>query len=83
MKASVLDLRRRMKDILRALDRKEPVTILYRGKEKAVLYPSGTSRGRGGSVSKHPAFGMWKDRDDVRDVGKAVRALRKGRSRAL
>ena len=40
MKASILDLRRRMKDILLALDRNESVTILYRGKEKAILSPS-------------------------------------------
>ena len=40
MKASILDLRRRMKDILLALDRNESVTIFYRGKEKAILSPS-------------------------------------------
>ena len=83
MKASVLDLRRRMKEILRALDRKEPVTILYRGKEKAVLYPSESRGGRAGSVAEHAAFGMWKDRDDMRDVKEVVRNFRKGRSRAL
>ena len=36
MKASILDLRRRMKDVLLALDRNESVTIFYRGKEKAI-----------------------------------------------
>lgn len=35
MKVSILDLRRRMKDVLRALDRNESVTIYYRGNEKA------------------------------------------------
>ncbi|MBI2192911.1 MAG: hypothetical protein HYU36_13105 [Planctomycetes bacterium] len=39
MKASFLDLRRRMREVLRALERNESVTILYHGKEKAVLHP--------------------------------------------
>ena len=37
MKATILDLRYRMKDVLRAIDRGEPVTVLFRGKEKARL----------------------------------------------
>lgn len=82
MKASVLDLRRRMRDILRALDRNEPVTLLYRGKEKAVLYPSGRPRA-GGRVAEHEAFGMWRDREEARDVAGFVRDLRKGRASAL
>ena len=39
MKASVVDLRYRMKDVLAAIDRGETVTVLYRGKEKARLTP--------------------------------------------
>jgi hypothetical protein len=39
MKASILDLRRKMREILRALDRSEPVTILYRGKKGAYFSP--------------------------------------------
>ncbi len=72
-----------MKDILRALDRKEPVTIFYRGKEKAVLRSSGTREGTPGAVSEHAAFGMWKGRNDMRRVEEVVRGLRKGRPRAL
>ena len=83
MKASILDLRRKMREILRALDKNEPVTILYRGKEKGVIHPAAAREGRGGPVSEHPAFGMWKDRDDMRDVAEAVDRLRKGRSDAL
>ncbi len=83
MKATVLDLRRRMKDILHALDKNEPVTIFYRGKKKGVLYPV---RGQGpprASAAEHPVFGIWKDRDDMRDVGEVLRHLRKGRSHAI
>ena len=34
MKATVVDLRYKMNDVLKVLDRNEKVTILYRGKVK-------------------------------------------------
>jgi len=77
MKASVVDLRYRMKDVLRALDRGETVTVLYRGKEKARLTPiAGEKKG---SLVSDPAFGMWKDGEDLKDVPAYVRKLRRGR----
>ncbi len=81
MKASVLDLRRRMPEVLRALDRNERVTILYRGRERAVLVPSGnrTETGTRMSAGQHPAFGMWADHPDYTDVAAQVRTLRQGR----
>jgi prevent-host-death family protein len=82
MKASILDLRRRMADVLRAVERGEPVTILHRGKEKAVLVPAAKEAPRGG-VAEHEAFGIWKDRDDLREVDRFVRELREGRFDAL
>ena len=85
MQATIVDLRRRMPEVLRALDRQEPVTILYRGKERATLVPSGVkASGKGrGKAAGHPAFGMWADRDDLADVAIHVRALRRGRVHAL
>ena len=85
MQATILDLRRRMPEVLRALDRQERVTILYRGKERATLVPSGTKPPKKGKrrASDHPAFGMWADRDDFVDVAVHVRALRRGRAHAL
>lgn len=77
MKASILDLRRRMRDILLALDRNESVTIYYRGKEKAILSPSRHRSDK--SIKDHEAFGMWRDRDETADVDGFVRNLRKGR----
>jgi antitoxin (DNA-binding transcriptional repressor) of toxin-antitoxin stability system len=82
MKASVLDLRRRMKDILRALERNESVTLLYRGRPKGIILPVGGSKARG-KVTDDPAFGMWKDRKDMKDVDAFVRSLRKARYRDL
>ena len=77
MKASILDLRRRMRDILRALDRNESVTIFYRGKEKAILSPLRKPATK--PVKDHVAFGIWLDREDMEDVDAYVRQLRKGR----
>jgi prevent-host-death family protein len=78
MKASLLDLRRRMGDILKAIRRNEPVTLLRRGKTIAVIQPA-AGRTAGRSVGTHPAFGMWAGRSDLADVGAAVAKLRKGR----
>jgi hypothetical protein len=83
MQASILDLRRRMGDVLRALEKNETVTILHRGKKKGVIYPASTQQGRSISVTQHPAFGMWKDREDFDDVEQVVRKLRKTRYHAL
>jgi hypothetical protein len=56
MKASVVDLRYRMRNILKALDRNEPVTILYHGHEKAIITPINSTQDT--SVTDHPFFGM-------------------------
>jgi prevent-host-death family protein len=75
MKASIVDLRYRMKDVLRALDRGEPVTVLYRGKEKARLVPIASEKPKT-KVEDHPFFGMWKGREDMKDPAEWVRKLR-------
>ncbi len=81
MKATVLDLRRRMPEVLQALDRNEEVTILYRGKAKAVLVPAQGAEETAApkQVTDHPAFGMWQDANESADVAQHVRSLRRGR----
>ena len=79
MKATVLDLRRRTSEILKALDRNETVTIFYRGRPKGILYPAGRTQKKRRSVAEHPACGMWKDRKDMEDVEAYVRRMREGR----
>ena len=59
MKASIVDLRYKTNDILKALDRNESVTVLYHGKIKGIIRPA-----REKSISKvkdHPFFAMHKD----------------------
>jgi prevent-host-death family protein len=80
MEASIVDLRYRMKDVLRAIDRGETVTVTYRGKEKARLVPAAAAEGRTlVNPRDHPACGMWKDREDMADPVAYIRKLRQPR----
>jgi antitoxin (DNA-binding transcriptional repressor) of toxin-antitoxin stability system len=67
-----------MKEVLKALDRGEAVTVLYRGKEKARITPI-EAKSAGSSFRSHRAFGMWKDRVDLANVPDYLRRLRRGR----
>ncbi len=77
MRASILDLRRKMKDIIGALDKNEKVVITHRGKEKGVLYPCRPDTAGRVNVREHPAFGMWKK--NKKTVKKQINELRKSR----
>jgi len=75
MKASVVDLRYKMKDVLKALDRNEKVTILYHGKAKGIITPANNEKYK--KVKDHPFFGMSKnDKKSVSDVIMELRELR-------
>ena len=78
MNATVLDLRKNMKNIMKALNRNEEVILTYRGKKKAVIVPCEQETANI-SASAHSAFGIWSDRDDMKDVNNHIRDLRKGR----
>ena len=56
MKATIVDLRYKMKDVLKALDRNETVTVLYHGKVKGVIVPAETQGQK--KIMDHPFFGM-------------------------
>ena len=77
MDASIVDLRYKTKDILKAIDRGETVTVFYRGKKKAKIVP--IASGNPKDLTSLPAFGMWKDREDMKDPSAYVRNLRKSR----
>jgi antitoxin (DNA-binding transcriptional repressor) of toxin-antitoxin stability system len=84
MKASFVDLRKKSAEIIQALDRNEKITILYRGRPKAIMQPiAGQENAPAVKAKDHPAFGLWADRDDLKDVTAHVRELRKGRFDAL
>ena len=73
MNASVVDLRYRMKDILKALDRNETVTITYHGKKKGIITPASSSTDI--NISSHPFFGMKAD-DTEKSVETTMEDLR-------
>ncbi len=80
MKATFVDLRKKSGQIITALKRKERITLLYRGKPAAIMHPLEDVTEVGASrASAHRAFGLWADRNDLRDVAGYVRQLRRGR----
>ena len=78
MKVSVVDLRYRMNEILKAIDRNEEVTILYHGKVKGIIKPKVTRGCR--RISDHPFFNMHSSKETVQEV---MTKLRGGRYRAI
>lgn len=78
MKATVVDLRYKMSDILKALDRGEDVEILYHGKTKGIIVPvSGKTAMR---IKDHPFFNMAASEKPVDEI---MENLRGGRYRDL
>ena len=76
MNATVVDLRYRMKDVLKALDRNETVNVLYHGKVKGIL-----SRARMNDrarVQDHPFFGLSKESASVAQQMDQLRGGRHG-----
>ena len=84
MNATIVDLRYRMRDVLRAIDRGETVTVLYRGKAKAALTPISPPLGASAKgepkTADQPLFGLWSDRDDLTDPASWLRNVRQPRA---
>ena len=75
MKASIVDLRYKTAEILKALDRNESVTVLYHGKVKGIIKP--VKEKSQSKVKDHPFFGMSKKSEQ--SVLAELAALRKSR----
>ena len=74
MEATIVDLRYKMNDILKSLDRNEDVKILYRGNLKGVL--SAKTKCTSGKVTDHPFFNMLNSKETVEET---MTKLRSGR----
>ena len=82
MDASIVDLRYKMRNVLRALQRREKINILYHGKLKGVLFPVETENRQSKiPVEKHPFFGMSKSYKE--SVEMAINQIRRTRYHAL
>ena len=79
MVASVLDLRRKMREVMNALEHNEKVTLTRRGKKIAVIVPYELTQETELKVEDSPCFGMWADREDMADPVEYVEKMRKGR----
>lgn len=75
MKASIVDLRYKMKKVLKALDRGEEVKILYHGKLKGVIHPHRNKNRK--NIKDHAFFGMY--RTHTRPVSEEMDKLRGSR----
>lgn len=75
MKASIVDLRYKTSDILKALDRNESVTVLYHGKIKGVIKPARKKSAL--KIKDHPFFGM--SGESKKTVLEELNVLRKPR----
>lgn len=80
MEATILDLRKNMKKVMSAIERNERVILTRRSRRMAVIMPVREQDAEKKKVADLPAFGMWADRSEMRDVSKYVRDLRKPRS---
>ena len=78
MKATVVDLRYKMSDVLKALDRNEDVEILYHGKAKGTIIAKTHQSSE--KVSEHPFFNMLHSEKPVEEE---MKQLRGGRYRDL
>lgn len=74
MRASIVDLRYKMKDVLGALDRNETVTILFHGKEKGIISP--INRKADTKVTEHPFFNMYREDQKQESVETVMEKLR-------
>jgi len=78
MKASVMDLRYRTKEILRALEAKEEIILTHRGTEKGKITPISRADADSTSLADHEAVGMWSDAEE--SVPDMISRLRKPRT---
>lgn len=81
MDISFLELRRAPAKILTTLERKEPITLSRRGKVIAHIVPAEDKDMC--NPSEHEAFGMWADREDMKDPAAYIREMRRSRYDAL
>jgi len=75
MKATVVDLRYKMNEVLKALDRREKITLLYHGKIKGTIIPAGNKTAS--LVKDHPFFNMTQK--ETKSVARQMDDLRGSR----
>ena len=72
MVTNIRTLRTSTKEILSAVSRGETVWITNRGKTCAKIVPAKEKK----NLKNDPAFGMWKDREEMKDPSKYLKKIR-------
>jgi|BarGraIncu00222A_1022003.scaffolds.fasta_scaffold454249_2 antitoxin (DNA-binding transcriptional repressor) of toxin-antitoxin stability system len=75
MDANIVDLRYKMKDVLKALEAQETVNVYYHGKLKGTIVPASSKKKKMRSQDL-PFFGSDKD---TRPVEEVIQELRRDR----
>lgn len=83
MNVAVSVLNDHLPEVKEALDRKEQVILLHKGKKFASLQPMFDIEAEVERISNHPAVGMWADRDDMQDPAEWLRQKRLRRREKL
>jgi prevent-host-death family protein len=79
MQVSVKELRKQPGRIISMVEAGSSVTITMRGKPAAKIVPLDYVSEEANADGELLAFGMWKDREDMKDPSVFVANLRKGR----
>ncbi|MBQ6598702.1 MAG: hypothetical protein IJH79_14210 [Lentisphaeria bacterium] len=79
METSVSNLRKKMSEVMSAIDRHECITLTYRGRRRAVIVPLNEAKKSKVKVTDLPAFGMWAERTDMTDPIAYIEELRRPR----
>ncbi len=77
MDASIVDLRYKMADVLKAIKRRETVNVFERNKLIGHFVPVDSAEKPKMRMKDHPFIGSAKD--DTRDVREMIRSMRKSR----
>ena len=80
MEVSTKQLRMGSGRIISQVHNGQTVTITYRGKPMAKIVPLAPRHENNSLDTQGELFGLWKDRDDMKDVEGYIRNARKGRS---
>lgn len=83
MNISVKTLNKRLPEVMEALDKNERVVLSHEGKEIALLQPVSDVEDEMRRLMADPGFGMWADREDMKDPSAWVREKRKRRRERL
>jgi prevent-host-death family protein len=76
METTAKKLRFNTKEVLESVERGAEITITFRGEPVAKLIPFKKKRRH--KKTQDSLFGIWKDRDDMKDAKAYVRKLREG-----